>query len=272
MNFPVNATILDIVFIVFIVVMLLIGYIKGFVVRLYDFLATLVALLLSLFLSGPLNDMFHLYTTSGMMSIIGVFINRMFLFGILFSIFRLLFFILGRFIKPGLKSVVSKLSFIEKFDRLLGVILSFIEVLLISYLVLLLSVSPIFSDGKEVVDDTIVAKQVLKIAPSLSDKVMQMTDDFILLKEVMEQGINYDTSPQSISLMTSLLSGAKNFEMLSKEDMETLIYTYIDTLDDLKEPIVIDQATYQSLQDLIKQIDTTNIDIENVFEKIQVSE
>ncbi|MFV0395801.1 MAG: CvpA family protein [Coprobacillaceae bacterium] len=269
MNFPVNATILDIVFIVFTLLMLIIGYLKGFVVRLYDFLAMIVALLLSMFLSGPISELIQLYTTDGIMAIIGMFINRMFVFGILFSIFRLVFFLIGKFVKPTLKAAVSKISLIQKFDQVLGVVLSFIEVLIISYIILLISVSPIFNDGKEVVNDTVVAKQVLKIAPSLSDQVMKMTDDFRLINDIIDQGVNYDYgSPESVSLMLSMLSGIDNFDLLPQDQIDELVGGYMDTLDQVDGQIVVDKETYETLQELVDKIDSSKIDKNKIYEKI----
>lgn len=273
MNYPINATILDIVFIIFTILLLTIGYIKGFVIRLYDFVATFVALVLSLFLSGPLSDIFHLYATSGILMLIGSFVNRMFVFGLLFSLFRLLFFILGKFVKPTIRGVVSRISFINKFDHILGVVLSFIEALVISYIVLLISVSPIFNDGKETVNDTMVAKHVLQIAPTLSNQVMKMTDDFRSINDIIGQGVNYDyTSPESISLMASLLSGIQDFHLLSSDEMDELINTYVEALDHSNQQIVVDEETYKAIQELINTMGLPNNNAEKIYEKIIVSE
>lgn len=273
MNFPVNSTILDIVFVIFTILMLTIGYVRGFIVRLYNFLASLVALLLSILLSGPLSDMFHLYATSGVLLLIGSFVNRVFIFGLLFSLFRIVFGILGRFVKPTIKSVISKVPFISKFDRIFGVILSFIETLLITYVVLLISVSPLFNDGKETVKDTMLAKHVLNIAPSITDQVMKITDDFRTINDIIGQGVNYDaTSQESIATMLSMLSGLQNFDMLPQPEMNEIITTYLTTLENSEEPIVIDEKTYQKLQLVINKMEDLGIDPKRLYEKIIVSE
>lgn len=272
MNYPVNATILDIVFIIFTIFMVILGYKKGFIVRLYNVLATFLAFTLSLFLSDYLSDIFELYRLTGMSAFVGAIVNRMFVFGIVFVVLKILFYIIGKFIKPVLKSVISKIPFFRTFNSLLGAILSFIEVLFISYLILLVSVSPLYNNGKEIVNDTMVAKQVLRIAPAVSNRIMQLTDDFRMINGMLGQNTNNRNSSEGISSLLSMLSGMQDLNMLPPDEMERMIANYMNLLDNINEPIVIDQDTYKSLQELLESIDGVDIDTDKIYNKIIVSE
>lgn len=273
MNYPVSATILDIVFIIFTILMVILGYKKGIIVRLYNVLATFLAFTLSLFLSEYLSDIIELYKLTGMFAFLGAIVNRMFVFGIVFVIIKVLFVIIGKFVKPVLKSTISKIPFIRTFNSLLGAILSFIEVLFISYFLLLVSVSPLYNNGKEIVNETMAAKQVLRIAPAVSNRIMQLTDDFRMMEGMLGQDTNRDRDDsENISTILSMLSGMQDLKLLSPDEIEQMAATYMNMLDNINEPIVIDRDTYNALQELLDSMDDVDIDTDKINGKIIVSE
>lgn len=270
MNYPVNATILDIVFIIFTITMVMLGYKKGIIVRLYNVLATFFAVTLSVFLSDYLSDIIELYQITGVFAFIGAMINRMFVFGIVFVILKVLFFIIGRFVKPVLNAVISKIPFFKTFNSLLGAVLSFIEVLLISYFLLLVSVSPLYNNGKEIVNETVVAKQVLRIAPAASNRIMQLTDDFRMIDGMLGQ--DTDRNQHILTSNLTVPSGLSDLALLPPDERKRLIASYMNILDNVNEPMVVDQATFDTLQELIESVDDSTIETDKIYEKIIVSE
>ena len=66
MNFALNSMAIDTVIVFILLLMLIFGYFKGFVYRVYDLMATVVSLLAALYASSPLSAIYQiclLYTS-----------------------------------------------------------------------------------------------------------------------------------------------------------------------------------------------------------------
>lgn len=273
MNFPVNSTILDLIFIILIITMMIFGYIKGFIVRLYSFITTLATFVIALFLSAPLSLLLEVYSVPGLFSFLGTFINRFIVFGILFVILKILFGLIGIVVKPTLQSVINKIGLVSTFNRLLGAILSFIEAIFICYIALLISISPVFSDGKEVVDGTIFAKHTLNLAPSISQQVEQLTDDFNLINDIIEQGFDFDSiTDDSMNQVLPLLDFSTKYDLLTESQLEVLTDHYIGQIEALESPIYISQENKATLDMVLNRIDISEENKLKILEKIIVSE
>lgn len=272
MNFSLQPIFIDIIVTFVILFMVFTGYIKGFVVRLYDLMATIVALVLSLFLCGPLGEIFIIYKIDGFAGMIGSFVNRIIVFVILFIAAKIIFRIFGLFIKPILRTVVSKIGLLDTFDKVLGAILSFLEACLLVYVVLIMVISPIFSNGSKTIQETILAKHVLNIIPPVTNTVMEITDDFKTVNEVLNNGISYDKlSGQSIHAISALLSTLYNANMIDEQKALETIDTYFKDIDTIDTKINMTDNQYQTLQDMLNLFSDTSIDKERIYNQIIVS-
>lgn len=273
MNLSLQPIIIDIIVTFVILFMIVIGYSKGFVVRIYDLMASLVALGLSLFMSGPLSEIFVLYKVEGFAKIIGVFINRLLVFVLLFIVLKIALRLLGIIVKPILKALVSKIGFIQKCDRILGVVFGVLEGCLLLYIALIMVITPIFSNGKEIIEETMIAKQVLHIVPPVTEAVMEITDNFMDISGKLEQGMNYQSlSGESIGSVSVLVNNLYKSDVLSKESALESIQDYFSGLEDIDKKVELTPEQYQQLQTMLDNFLDTEIDKDKIYQKITVSE
>jgi hypothetical protein len=69
-----------------------------------------------------------------------------------------------------------------------------------------------------------------------------------------------------------MLSGMQDLKLLSPDEIEQMAATYMNMLDNINEPIVMDRDTYNALQELLDSMDDVNIDTDKIYGKIIVSE
>lgn len=273
MNLSLQPIIIDIIVTFVILFMIVIGYSKGFVVRIYDLMATFVALGLSLFMSGPLSEIFVLYKVEGFAKIIGVYINRLLVFVLVFIALKIILRLLGIVVKPILKAVVSKVGLIQKCDRFFGVLFAIVEGCILLYIALIMVVTPIFSNGKELINKTIIAKHVLQIVPPVTASVMDITDNFMDISGKLEQGMHYQSlSGDSIGSVSALINTLYESNALSKESALESIQEYFLGLDDIKGTITLTPNQYQELETMLNLFSDIDIDKEKIYQKITVSE
>ena len=168
---------IDIIFVIFLFIMAIIGYIKGFVTRLYDFLGMIVVLCLSYFLTKPLSSILTIYQydhQDQLASMIGELINQMIIFVILLIGLTIIKKLLGLAIKPVLKGIMETFALTSFVDKVLGLLLSLIEGIVIGYLALAFIVIPFVENGKTMIQDSILAPRILNIVPQVSESMMNM--------------------------------------------------------------------------------------------------
>ncbi|MFR5747733.1 MAG: hypothetical protein ACLUD4_02250 [Thomasclavelia spiroformis] len=71
MDFAINSLVIDVIIVFILLIMLILGYIKGFVYRGYDLMATIVSLVISLYASSPLSIIFKDLSVMKKIEIIG---------------------------------------------------------------------------------------------------------------------------------------------------------------------------------------------------------
>ena len=155
MDFPINATMLDSIFVLFTILFLIRGYHKGFVVRLYS----LLSIILSFWLSG-----LWVASQTGDISWLG-FLQHVGMYWIAFGVIRIGFYIIGIWIKPMLKGAIRWIPIVSMLDRILGLCISMVELVCIIYIALLFCTSSVFRNGKEVIADSTITKYVLETSP-----------------------------------------------------------------------------------------------------------
>lgn len=207
-----NSTIIDVIFIIFFVIMAIFGYIKGFITRLYDFLGTIIVLFLSYWLCKPVSSLFVLYQydqTDIISTMIGSMVNQVLIFFVLLIILFVIKKILGIIIKPLLKSISEKFSLTSDLDHILGIVLSLVEATLISYIAVILLITPIYTPGKAMIDQTLIAKHVLDFVPSITQQVQNFNTDFE----------NLYNSQQSVESLTQIMLTAHKLGLIDDEQL-----------------------------------------------------
>ena len=228
MDLLVNSQFLDIAILILLVGYVIIGYIKGFVVRLYDFISLFFAYFLALNFSYPISRLFVLYKLEGMLAPVCAKLNQILVFIIIFILIRLILKGIGVLIKPFLKGVVSFLKITKGLDGILGMLLSFVEGLLFVYLVLMMVYMPFV--GKEVIDDSIVASLIVNTMPQEVSNILETNDITTLTK--FDMALDKD---KQVTIMTSFLDQVSENEWLDDETVKSFIVEYYQdvNIDDL---------------------------------------
>lgn len=269
MNFLINPIFIDIVIIFTLFIAFILGYVRGFIYRGYDLFATIVAVIVGLYASSPLAMMFKVYQVEGIGEILGDTINRFIVFIIIFLILKLIFFLIGLLVKPLLKKVVYAFDFFEKIDRLLGVVVSCVESLILIYLALIFVVMPIVPGGKEAIGDTQLAKRILNLIPSVNEQI----SSFDTINDVVLDGINYDSlDANNLYLIAVSLNNAVDLKIIDENELNTLANNYYQNLQYLDQPIDLNKKQYDEVTKLLEKLDTSKININLILDKITVSE
>lgn len=269
MEFLINSLVIDIIVAFILLIMLILGYIKGFVYRGYDLIATIISLVVSLYISSLLSNLFKIYQVEGVGAIIGDVVNRFIVFLIIFACLKLVLFFLGLIIKPVLKKIIYAFKLFEQIDRFFGIIASFIEGMITIYLGLIFIVMPIFSGGKEAVENTIFAKKILNLVPLVTDEIEVISD----VGKIINNGINYDSfSSENIYYIALTLNKAYDNGILSQEKLDDMMVNYWKDIDQIKMPVSLTQKEYDEVVKLLNKLDSTKINVEMILNKIVVSE
>lgn len=252
--------ILDVIILFYVMIMLILGYKKGFIVRLYDFLSTVLAALIAYEISYPVSQTWVIYQLEPPLEILAQNVNQFFMFVIIFVLFKLACKILGIFIKPFIQKVFSLLKITKLLDHLLGIVLSFLESLVMIYIILALIISPLFSGGKEMVQNSIIAQTISQSLPQYASEIMNF--------EIIKDFHNIDLSQKDtacVTLVTEILYKLDNDDMIDEQSLKTFIESYYENIDD----VLLDQKTYDLL---IEMCHHHQIDDKKVSEGIIVSE
>lgn len=269
MDFAINSTVIDVFVIFILLIMVIFGYFRGFVYRAYDLAASLASLIIALYASAPLSSLYTIYEAEGIGLLIGDMINRFIIFMILFSCLKLICFLLGLIIKPLLKKIISSFSLFKHCDHLLGAGISVIETIILIYLALIFIVTPIIPGGKENVEETIVAKKILELVPGVTDEI----ELWSTVNEIVGQGLAYDgLDSKSIYTVSLTLNNAYDHGLLNQTKLEEVLMKYCQDIDQLDQPIKMNQEEYLEVEKLLSKVDQTKFDCQKILNKIIVSE
>ena len=282
MNFALNSMAIDTVIVFILLLMLIFGYFKGFVYRVYDLMATVVSLLAALYASSPLSALYassplsaiyQIYKVEGIGEIVGKTINRFIIFIILFIALKVILLIIGKFIKPILKNIIYTISIFEHLDHLLGALVSLIEGTIIIYLALIFVITPIIPGGKENVEKTVVASKILELVPSVTEEMKALSDGFDVFTNIINDGINYDSfDARNVAALAASLNSAYKHGLINQEDLESALIKYYDEIDRVNEPISLNQDQYNEVVDVLSKLDSAKFDQTKILNKIIVSE
>lgn len=263
-----NSTIIDVIFIVFFVFMAILGYMRGFITRLYDFVSLIIVIFLSYWLAKPFSSAFQLYQYNQadvIASAIGQVINQILVFIILFIIFFVIKKIIGFILKPTLKGLLHKFSITATADSLLGLLLSLVESVILSYIVVLLLITPIYPQGRQMINDTTIAKHILNLVPTLTQDVQDMSFEYQNLKDIDFR------SPKSIENLTKFMVMVEKMGIIDQEQFMNIFEDHIkETLQ--KKDITLSSDEKQKIQDFLQESSYNQNEIKKILKNINVSD
>lgn len=244
MNLLNNPYIIDIIIGLFLIIYTLIGYIKGFISRLYDFLILFIAYFITSNFSFPLSKFITLYQIEGLLEPIGEKMNQLLIFVILFFVVYFILKGLGILLKPVLKKIVSLLTMTQLIDHLLGVVLSIVEGVIIVYMVLSMIFIPFINHGKEMIDQSYLGSFMIDTMPHYVNTMYDY--------EYIHQLTNLDLSlsdEKQVSMVTDFIEKASTNQWLDDEKITNFIYNYYSEIDIQ----TLNQDDYQKLSILCQK-------------------
>jgi len=171
------------IYLLFLVSMFL-AFKAGLLLELVSFFYTLVCVGLSWILAPIMASSFSLISLPAEYSRLhaDTLANTMIWFVIIFAVLKLLYIV----IEPLLK-FVSKIPFLGFFNKLGGMLFGIINAFLIIVLINFLTYTPVFSNGKEIRENT-----NLKYVSVVSDKALEFTTEHINMDSLKDKFENFD--------------------------------------------------------------------------------
>ena len=259
-----NYITLDIVFIGFLFISAIIGYFKGFITRLYDMISLIFVIYLSYYFSKPLSHMVNLYPNeidNQVFIMISQVLNQIIVFVVLLVGLFIVKVIVGIIIKPLLKGIVHKFSLTKFADQTLGLALGLLEGLIVSYIAILLMMTPLFPKGNQMVKDSQLASLYVQIVPSVTNNVIELSDGLVEL----------DVNHSSNESIVKVLLAAYDMQLVDNEQVDSLIHNYL-SIELQKKNISLTQKEYNQFKDIMENIDYNSNEIKKILSNINVSD
>ena len=258
-----NSLTLDIILIAFLLIMALFGYIKGFITRLYDFVSLVFVIYVSVIFSKPLSHMVNIYPESinnEAVMMVSQVLNQIIVFVVLLVGLFIVKVIAGIIIKPLLKGLVHKFSLTKFTDQTLGLVLGLVEGFIISYVAILLMMTPI-SSMREQVEESKVASVYMQLVPSIANDVVELSDG------LTEMNINHSSNE---SIMKVLLT-AYDLNLVDNEQVNTLMQNYLSK-ELQKKNVSLTLEDYNQFKDIMENIDYNSDEMNKILSNINVSD
>ena len=186
------------------VLLIISGYKHGFIYELVSMLYTAIALALAWFMSPVLADLFPLVDLSTMdgqlkllneLFALNSMINTVIHFLLVFLVMKLLYFLIAALTKS-----LNNIPVIGKFNQFLGAFAGFLNATLIVLVFTMLLTTPLFKNGKDVRDHTL-----LKLVSDTSDKALSYVIGKVSSSDLKSEGVNLDVDAYREELKEWLL-------------------------------------------------------------------
>lgn len=243
---------IDILIVLFVVVFAIVGYFRGFILRLYDLAVTVVAIVGAYYVSGPVSLLFN-GGASESFEFVNLVFNRIVAFLILLAVFKIVLMLVSLLLKPILKKVAD-LPLISGINKLMGVFISAIEALVIVY-VLLLSFG--MTQPNLDISQTTIAKGIMAIAPDYSNQV----SDYIASLDLLDKAQDYTSDGidgNSVYYVAVALNTAYEHEYITQETFNLKAYNYFSQVANIEGTVKLDAnqvAEVEKLLDLVLTLD-----------------
>ena len=258
-----NSLTLDIIFIAFLVIMAIFGYVRGFITRLYDFVSLLFVVYISYYFSKPLSHMVNIYPDMPdnlVIQMTSQVLNQIIVFIALFVVLFILKKIIGLLIKPLLRGIIHKFSLTKFVDKSLGMILGLIEGLIISYIAIVCMMTPLSPSTNQLVKDSQVASLYISLVPYIGDNVVSITEG------LGELEINHNSNESVMKVMLA----AYDMGFIDNDQVYSLVQNYLEQ-ELQKNNISLTDKEYNQFKDIIENMDYNSDEIKKILSKINVS-
>lgn len=198
-----------------IIVLMIVGFVRGFMMSLIDLLGTFVILLVAYFVSPLLASTFtiapHISFDVGVEALNVIIIdriNQLFWFVIVFVVGSLIIL----FMKPVVK-VVGQLPVIKQVNSILGLVLGLIKGYIIALIAIFVLSTPLINNGRIVIDNTWLGS-----IEKSSGIVLQLLENPIEINEALQNVMNGNiiSEEDMAALEEWLLSTISDAEVVEK--------------------------------------------------------
>ena len=131
-------------------------------------------------------------------------------------------------------------------DRLLGLILSIIEGIIIVYFVISMIFIPFINQGKETIEQTYIGSFIIDTMPHYFSSIADFKD----LNQLTHLDVSLSDEKQ-VSMVTNFIEEASQNKWLDDETIKDFIYNYYSEID-LQ---TVDQEDYQRISSLCQNYD-----------------
>lgn len=253
---------IDIFIIIFVAIFAIVGYFRGFILRVYDLMVTVLTIAIAYYLSGPISLMFT-SPTVGTFEFTSILLNRVIAFVVLLAIVRIILGIISVMIRPILKKV-SELPLVNGVNRFLGVVISLVESLVIVY-VLLVAFAIASNDVQ--IEETVVANTVMSLAPDYANEVTSYIDSLNLLDN-LENYTSDGIDNNSIYYTALALNTALDHDFITAELFEDKATSYLSQVAKIDGTIEMEASQYREVEKLLDRL--VDFDGSSIVNKIEV--
>lgn len=169
------------------VLFILIGYKKGFLVQLIDFLGLIVCLFIAWLFSGAFGKLFSIFP-KGFTPFNGTVLSDFFYQQLNSVVWFMIIFIVCWIIVKLLKIIVKQVDLIpivSTVNKVLGIAFAGLRLLLLSFVMVFFLVSPLFRNGNEVIEGSLL-KYFRQYGMETIDFIAKPVGELTLVQEFME--------------------------------------------------------------------------------------
>lgn len=267
MRLNLSSSTIDYIVLAYLAISLLIGYRRGVFGRLYDLISTILVFVGAAMLTQPVANNVTFYSGSGNIvdTLTAPLINTAVAFIICLIVLFVIKILLGLILKPLFRHLKDSTRLTHFVGGLLGMALSFVQSLLILYVVLALIIPTIYSNGKSVISQTQVAHYITEDVPDVTGLTSGIDDLHILDGMSSVSDANVLHALVSVSLLGNTWHAVSDTQLEEwiEKDLGNDIIKYGITLSDTQR----DQ--------FVKLLNSTNISItkrKKILSKIKESD
>lgn len=191
-SFPMNTVlIVNLVVTILIITALLIGYFNGFIKQVFELIVLIGSIIIAWPISNVLSKSIPILSRS--LSIFDDVIFGQFVYEIsnIFIWFFILLILLSiglyQMLKPFVKQL-RQINWIKPVDRLMGVLIALIPQMIWILFFMIISLSPIFVNGKSTLEASVV-NPLVPIAQSISDQFVKQVDPYGIVVKVTQNQV-----------------------------------------------------------------------------------
>lgn len=262
MNLNITGTTLDIILLVVLILSILIGWKNGLVDSLISFVLSVVVIGISWFMSKPIATLITLpemALETELIAFVGPVLQRAIAFLGLFIVLIIAKNIIYMLIKPIISKIIELIKIVDTIDSICGAIFNVAKNVIIASILLACLNMPFFTNGSEILESSKGATIVMKVSPSISDRLLDFGETIVDFTQV-ETWANEDFTAKN---MVYLLDTMNSCDVLTEENLNTFYSNYSWQIASLPYATVSEDE-YNELIEMIEELPASN-DLKNVL-------